>query len=212
MSRVNPDELSGGMVTLGLVIELPDHTAKEIGLQLNRRFSRSNFSRSAADNAIVRLRNAGYLQCTYEATNGERAANRHVATPLGERAFHDWMYDLPGRDGSSPDPVLREAMYGRLELCKDEDIPRLLELANQEVTVSETLYNEASKRLSEHEELARHLKKVKPDSKKRPTKRVREILLLVEPLHWAHRASRYELVVKELEDIIADMQADVSEA
>jgi len=209
MSRVNPDELSGSMVTLGLVIEMPDHSAKEIGLQLYRRFSRSNFSRSAADNAIVRLRKKGYIECTYEAPGSERAANRHVATALGERAFRDWMYDLPSRDG---DPVLREALYGRLELCKDEDIPQLLDLAKHEVTVSETLYNEASKRLREQEELARHLKKVKPDSKKRPTERVREILLLVEPLHWSHRAARYELVVNELEGIIADMQASVPEA
>jgi hypothetical protein len=209
MSRVNPDELSGGMVTLGLVIEMPDHSAKEIGLQLSRRFSRSNFSRSTADNAIVRLREQGYIECTYEAPDGGRASNRHVATTLGERSFHDWMYDLPSRDG---DPVLREALYGRLELCKDEDISRLLELANQEVTVSETLYNEASKRLREQEEAARLLKQVKPHSKKRPTERVREILLQVEPLHWLHRAKRYELVASELEDIIADMQASVSEA
>jgi DNA-binding PadR family transcriptional regulator len=209
MSRATPDELSGGMVTLGLVIEMPDYTTKDIGLQMSRRFSRSNFSRSTADNAINRLLEQGHIECTYEAPDGGRASNRHVATPLGERSFHDWMYDLPSRDG---DPVLREALYGRLELCKDEDIPRLLDLANHEVIVSETLYNEASKRLHDQEELARHLKKVKPNSKKRPTERVREILLLVEPLHWSHRAARYELVVKELEDIIADMQADVSEA
>jgi DNA-binding PadR family transcriptional regulator len=209
MSQVNPDELSGGMVTLGLVIEMPDHSTKEIGQQLYRRFSRANFSRSAADNAIVRLRKSGYIECTYEAPGSERSANRHVATALGERRFHDWMYDLPSRDG---DPVLREALYGRLELCKDEDISRLLDLAKHEVTVSETLYSEASKRLRAQEELARHLKKVKPDSKKRPTERVREILLLVEPLHWSHRAARYELVVKELEDVIADIQADVPEA
>jgi hypothetical protein len=209
MSLVNPDELSGSMVTLGLVIEMPEHTTKEIGQQLYRRFSRSNFSRSAHDNAIVRLCKQGYIECTHEAPSSERSANRHVATPLGERAFRDWMYDLPSRDG---DPVLREALYGRLELCKDEDIPRLLDLAKHEVTVSETLYSEASKRLREQEELARHLKKVKPESKKRPTERVREILLLVEPLHWSHRAARYELVVKELEEIIADMQASVLEA
>jgi hypothetical protein len=209
MPHVTPDELSASMVTLGLVIEMPDHSTKEIGLQLYRRFSRSNFSRSSHDGAIVRLRKQGYVECTYEVPGSERAANRHIATALGERKFRDWMYDLPSRDG---DPVLREALYGRLELCKDEDIPRLLNLAKHEVTVSETLYGEASKRLREQEELARHLKKVKPNSKKRPTERVREILLLVEPLHWSHRAARYELVVKELEDIIADMQASVLEA
>jgi hypothetical protein len=209
MSQVNPDELSGSMVTLGLVIDMPDHTTKEIGLQLYRRFSRANFSRSTHDGAIVGLRKQGYIECTYEAPGSERASNRHIATALGERKFYEWMYDLPSRDG---DPVLREALYGRLELCKDEDIPRLLSLARHEVMLSETLYNEASQRLHDQGELARHLKKVKPDSKKRPTERVREILLLVEPLHWSHRAARYELVVKELEDIIADMQADVPEA
>jgi DNA-binding PadR family transcriptional regulator len=211
MSRVNPDELPGGMVTLGLVIEMPDHTAKHIGLQLSRRFSRSNFSRSTANSAIKRLHEQGYIQCTYEAPGPERASNRHVATPLGERVFHDWMYDVPSRDGSGPDPALREAMYGRIELCKDEDIPRLLELANEEVTVSETLYNEASKRLREQEEAARLLKQLRPDSKKRPTERVREILMVVEPLHWLHRAKRYELVASELENIMADMQVDLPE-
>jgi DNA-binding PadR family transcriptional regulator len=89
MSLVNPDELSGSMVTLGLVIEMPEHTTKEIGQQLYRRFSRSNFSRSAHDSAIDRLCKQGYIECTHEASTSERSANRHVATPLGERAFHD---------------------------------------------------------------------------------------------------------------------------
>lgn len=207
MSSLAPDQLSGVMVTLGLVIEMPHHETKEIGLQLARRFSRSNFSRSTANNTIDRLLEQGHIECTYRDPGYGRASNRHVATPLGERVFLEWMYDLPSGDG----PVLREALYGRLELCKEEDIPRLLVLAKHEVTVSETLYNEACKRLSHQEELARHLKKIKPNSKKRPTERVREIMLHVEPLHWSHRAARYQLVVDELEEIISDMQADASE-
>jgi DNA-binding PadR family transcriptional regulator len=212
MARANSSDLPGGMVTLGLVIDMPDQTAKYIGHQLSRRFHRSHFSRSTGHSAIVRLHQQGCIRRTHKAPGRERTGDRYVATPLGERVFRDWMYDLPSRDGSGPDLALREAMYGRIELCKVEDIPRLLELAREEVTVSTALFNEASKRLTEQEAAARRLKELRPDSKKRPTERVREILGLVEPLHWSHRAERYELIVKELEEIIDEMQDAVSES
>jgi DNA-binding PadR family transcriptional regulator len=200
------------MVTLGLVIEMPDHTVKDVGVQLCRRFTKSNFSRSTADNAIVRLLKHGWIECIHEAPGRGRASSRHVATPLGERVFHDWMYDLPGRDGWGQDPVLREAMFGRLQLCKEEDIPRLLVIAKQEVAVSEDLYNVASKRLREQEDSSKLLKQVRPERKKRPTERVRDILMVVEPLHWLQRGNFYELIADELETIIADMQPELSEA
>jgi DNA-binding PadR family transcriptional regulator len=212
MSRANPSELPGGMVTLGLVIENPDQTAKYIGHQLSRRFRRSHFSRSTGHSAILRLHKQGCIQCTHKAPGPERTNDRYVATQLGKDVFRDWMYDLPSRDGSGPDLALREAMYGRIELCKVEDIPRLLELAREEVTVSTALFDAASKRLTEQEAAARRLKELRPHSKRRPTERVREILRLVEPLHWSHRAERYELIVKELEEIIDEMQDAVSEA
>ncbi len=194
------------MVTLGLVIEMPDQTVKHIGSQLSSRFSRSHFSRSTGHNAITRLHEQGRIRCTHTAPGPERSADRYVATELGEQVFHDWMYDLPSRDSSGPDPALREAMYGRIELCKAEDIPRLLELAREEVAVSTALYNEACKRLREQEEATRRLRELRPQSKKRPTERVREILMIVEPLHWSHRAERYELILKELEQILAEIQ------
>jgi DNA-binding PadR family transcriptional regulator len=200
------------MVTLGLVIEMPDQTAKYIGYQLSRRFRRAHFSPSTCHSAIDRLHKQGSIRCTYKAPGRERTEDRYVATEHGEDVFHNWMYDLPSRDGSGPDLALREAMYGRIELCKIEDIPRLLELAREEVTVSTALFDAASKRLTEHEAAARRLKELRPHSKRRPTERVREILRLVEPLHWSHRAERYELIVKELEEIIDEMQDAVAEA
>jgi hypothetical protein len=55
MSRVNPNELAGSMATLGLVIEQPDKTVRHIGRELDRRFTRSRFSRATAQTALERF-------------------------------------------------------------------------------------------------------------------------------------------------------------
>jgi hypothetical protein len=206
MSRLNPSELPGTMVVLGLVIEEPGQTVKHIGSTLDRRFKRSNFSRSTAQNSMKTLAGLKYVRQTHKVGRGG-SNDCYVATPKGEQVFHAWMYDLP--NGSGPHPTLREAMYGRIELCRDEDIPRLLDLAREEVVVSIDLYQAASKRLMRHENAAKRLTQAKPGTKA-PTKRVREILMHVEPLHWSHRAERYELIAEALEEVIADMQGSVS--
>jgi hypothetical protein len=198
MSRVQPDELPGSMVTLGLVIEMPDQTVKHIGSCLGRRFRRSNFSRSTAHSAVLRLADQGCVRRTYTAPGIERSSDRYVPTSEGRQVFRAWMYDVSRRGAPGPGPALREAMYGRIELCKLEDIPRLLELAREEEQVSADLYDEASKRLTNHTKT----KKKKGD----PRQRVRDILMYVEPLHWSARAERYQLIVEALEEVLKDMR------
>ena len=89
MSLVNPDELSGSMVTLGLVIERPNAMAKEVGQEVSKRFLQARFSASTAHSALPRLaeRRRGKIPCVELAAKGpKKSEDRYRATQHGIRS------------------------------------------------------------------------------------------------------------------------------
>ena len=142
MSRVNPADLPGNMAVLGIVIEQPNDTVSHIGRCLGQRFSRARFARSTAHSSLPRLADRGRVRRTHLERGNDRSLDRYEATTHGIEAFRTWMFEMP-----SARPALREAMYGRIELCRLEDLARLIEMVRKEEAVSDDLYREAALRL-----------------------------------------------------------------
>jgi hypothetical protein len=202
---VNPDELPGSMVVLGLIIDRPDATVKEVGQLVRKRFPRARFAHSTAHNRLPQLaeRRPNRPPCverTYKAPGKERSKDRYRATAHGLKVFRAWMYDLQEDGGTSGQPTLREAMLGRIELARVGDLPRLIEMARKEVEVSADIYAAASGDL-------RNLLVSRGDPLDFERK-IREVLLYVDPPHWSERAERYREIANRLEGI----QQEVREA
>jgi DNA-binding PadR family transcriptional regulator len=193
MARVNPAELPASMAVLGIVIEQPNETVGQIGQCLDRRFTRARFARSTAHNTLPRLAGAKHVRRTHQAPGGGRSKDRYEATPSGIELFRSWMTDLPAAI-----PALRDAMYGRIELARLEDLPRLIEMARREEALSGDLYAQAAVRLRQHT-LARQ--REPPDL----LSQVREVLLYADPMHWASRSERYKVIADRLEEIAHDI-------
>jgi DNA-binding PadR family transcriptional regulator len=177
------------MAVLGIVIQQPNDTVTHIGQCLDRRFTRARFARSTAHSTLPRLARAGRVRCSFRAPGRDRPRDRYEATPSGVEVFDSWMFELPGAT-----PALREAMYGRIELSRPEDLARLIEMARQEEAVSDALYKEALVRLRGHAAASRQ----HPGDYAR---QVREVLLYVDPMHWSSRSERYGLIAERLEEI-----------
>ena len=188
MSRVTPAELPGSMAVLGIVIEQPNDTVSHIGHCLGQRFTRSRFARSTAHSSLPRLAHSGRVRRTHLEGGNDRSLDRYEATAEGIEAFRAWMFDLP-----SAKPALREAMYGRIELCRLEDLPRLIAMVRREEAVSDDLYREAALRL-------RRQRLKNPDASDY-ARRIREVLLYADPMHWSARSERYALIAERLEEI-----------
>jgi hypothetical protein len=203
VSRVNPDELPGSMVVLGLVIEQPEATVKEVGQQVRKRFRRAHFADSMAHGAIPRLaeRRRDKTPCVERTRKGPgKSQDRYRATAHGVKVFRAWMYNL--QDDGEPSisqPSLREAMLGRIELAQLRDLPRLIQMARIEAKVSADMYAAASLRLRSH-----------LGSRADPLdfeRKIREVLLYVDPSHWSVRSERYREIANRLEDIQQEAEA-----
>lgn len=195
MSRVNPDDLPASMVVLGLLIEQPNQTVRHFGQAIDRRFSCARFSRANAQSVLERFAEHGKAERSHKGRS--KAYDRYVALEPGVNEFREWMYDIP-KDG--PAPSLREAMYGRIELCQTKDLPRLKQLAEEEAEASNLLYQDATRRLGRHER--------SQIPRTEYLKRARAVLLRVDPMHWCTRTKRYELIAEALGEIIEDMRQD----
>jgi hypothetical protein len=180
------------MAVLGIVIEQPNDTVSHVGHCLGQRFTRSRFARSTAHSSLPRLAHSGRVRCTHLAPGKDRSLDRYEATTEGIEAFRTWMFELPGAK-----PALREAMYGRIELCRLEDLPRLIEMARQEEAVSDDMYKEAAWRLRQQ-----RLKKTDPTDY---TRKIREVVLYADPMHWSSRSERYALIAERLEEIAKEI-------
>ena len=187
------------MAVLGLVIEQPNDTVSHIGHCLGQRFTRARFARSTAHSSLPRLAHSGRVRRTHLEGGNDRSLDRYEATAEGLEAFHAWMFELP-----SATPALREAMYGRIEFCRPEDLPRLIKMVRQEEAISDDMYREAAWRLRQQ-----RLKKTGPTDHAR---RIREVLLYADPLHWSSRAERYALIAERLEEIAKEMAGQRSGA
>jgi hypothetical protein len=183
------------MAVLGIVIEQPNDTVSHIGHCLGQRFTRSRFARSTAHSSLPRLAHSGRVRRTHLAPAKDRSLDRYEATTEGREAFRTWMFELP-----SATPALREAMYGRIELCRLEDLPRMIEMVRQEEAVSDDMYKEAAWRLRQQ-----RLKKADPTDY---TRKIREVLLYADPMHWSSRSERYALIAERLEEIAKEIAGE----
>jgi hypothetical protein len=196
MARVNSAQLSGSMVVLGLVIEQPNQTVTHIAQCLDRRFARSRFAPSTAHNALPQMADAKHKRVcrTYEAPGDDRSEDRYEATDEGVEAFEAWMFEMPNTT-----PVLREAMYGRIELCQPEHLPRLIKMARREEAIADDQYQHASRRLRKYAARKREPRDV--------AREIREVLLYVDPKRWFDRSESYKEIAKRLEEIHREIEA-----
>jgi hypothetical protein len=200
MSRPHPDELPGHMAVLGLVIERPNQTVAWYARALDRRFPRAGFSRATAYNALPQMARGTKrrVRCTHEAGERDGSMDRYEAIPFGHDAFRSWMSRPP-----TAIPAVRQAMYGRIELARLEDLPRLVGVVREEEAIATDLYAQAN------EELRRHEIKKRDGSDARKTRadferEIRETWLYVGPLHWSSRATLCSIVLERLEEIVQE--------
>ncbi len=197
MSRVNPAEMTGSIGCLGILIEKPGLTVSEVAQELERRFPRCRFASSTAYNALPQMsRGKARLRCTYRAPESEKALDRYEPTPWGIKTFHAWMYEQP-----SGAPTIRDALYGRIELCKLEDLPALVRIAEEEALIASDLYSAASTKLNER------IREGRGRPGRDYLRKVKEVLLYVDPMTWASRHDRYDEIAKRLREIA--VEADI---
>jgi hypothetical protein len=135
---------------------------------------------------------------TYEAPGEDRSEDRYEATDEGMEVFESWMFQMP-----TATPALREAMYGRIELCRLEHVPRLIRMARQEEAISDDQYLQASRMLSRYRPRKRNPRDIERE--------VREVLLYADPTHWAARSERYKDIAKRLEELYRELKEPGSE-
>ena len=98
------------------------------------------------------------------------------------------MFEMPNTT-----PAWREAMDGRIELCRPEQLPRLIKMARREEAIADDQYQHASLRL-------RRLGARKREPRDF-AREIREVLLYVEPKRWSDRSESYKEIAKRLEEL-----------
>jgi hypothetical protein len=204
MSKTNPAELPGSMVVLGLLIERPGQSVAEVAQSLETRFSHSRFDPATAHAALPQMARGGRrpprVRCIHGTPGrGPRAQDRYVPTDDGIKVYRAWMHAVPNESGP---PALREALYGRIELCTLEELPELIRIAREEALIARDMYSQASLALKQHREDERENETDGDDLTDLDYLRmVREVLLHVTPEHWGHRHRHMEDIRRLLEGI-----------
>jgi hypothetical protein len=204
MSKMNPTDLPASMVVLGLLIGKPGQTIAEVAHSLNERFPGSRFNPATAHSTLPQMTRGGRhrprVRCVYRAPGqGERAQDRYVPTREGVRVYRAWMHMVPSESGP---PALREALYGRIELCRLEDLPELIRIANEEALIARDMYSQTSVKLKLHLEDEREKDTDGDELTDRDYLRmVREVLLYITPEHWAARHALMEEICGRLQKI-----------
>lgn len=207
MSKVNPTDLPGSMVVLGLLIEKPGQTVAEVAQSLNDRFPMSRFNPATAHSALPQMargeRIPPRVTRIYRAPGrGHKAQDRYNPTHEGVREYRSWMHAVPRETGP---PALREALYGRIELCTLEDLPQLIRIAREEALIATDMYSGASVTLKRHIEDEREKKRAVGELTNQDyLRRAREVLLHVTPLHWSGRHGIMEEIRRHLEEIATE--------
>lgn len=201
MSKLSPADLPGSIAILGLLIEIPDQTVAEVADGLKTRFASCRFDPSMASNTLRQMAREGgrispRVRCTYEAPGRSRMQDRYSLTPAGIDEFNGWMYRKP-----IGTPALREALYGRIELCRLEDLPELIRIAREERDIASSLFSDAKNELAPKLELNRLRR---PRGKLRPEDHLREVrgvLMHRTPEYWSFRHLHCDGIVCDLEEI-----------
>ena len=134
-----------------------------------------------------------------DAGSGQKAQDRYNPTREGFKVYRAWMHAVPRESGP---PALREALYGRIELCRLEDLPELIRIAHEEASIARDMYSGASVTLKLHLE-AKRAKETDGDEliDRDYLRMVREVLLHVTPQHWSARHDLMEEIRRHLEKI-----------
>lgn len=201
MSKPNPADLPGRIAILGLLIEQPDQTVAEVAEGLRVRFAGCRFDAATANTGLQRMardkRSRPRVRCTYEAPGRFRAQDRYRATRAGVEEFKGWMYAMP-----IGVPALREALYGRIELCRLEDLPELIRIAHEESAIANDLFTDSKMNLTQH--LQRNRRRHRPSEQPGPEdylREVRNVLLHVTPEFWSMRSIHADEIARHLEEI-----------
>jgi len=184
------------MAVLGLVIEQPNQTVTHIAQCLDRRFARSRFSPSTAHNALPQMAEAKRKRVhrTYESPGEARSEDRYEATYFGIEEFETWMFEMPNTT-----PAWRDAMDGRIALCRPEQLPRLIKMARREEAIADDQYQHASLRLRNFGTRKREPRDF--------AREIREVLLYIDPKRWSDRSESYKEIAKRLEEIQREIKA-----
>jgi len=204
MSKLNPTDLPASMVVLGLLIDKPGQTIAEVAHRLDERFPGSRFNPATAHSALPQMARGGRYRprvtCIYRAPGrGQKAQDRYDPTHEGVRVYHAWMHAVPSESGP---PALREALYGRIELCRLEDLPELIRIAREEALIARDMYSRTSVTLKLHLEDERERDTDGDELTDRDYLRmVRGVLLQITPEHWSARYSLMEEIRVHLQKI-----------
>lgn len=191
MSRLNPASLSGRMAILGLLIEHPDQTVAEVSEGLRTRFTEARFDGATASHTLKRMARERRPGVTC------RHVGRYRASEAGVAEFADWMYGPVGA------PVLREALHGRIELARLEDLPTLVRVAREEAAVADDLYAASKKRLTDRIVERRKQLGGQGSTDEQYLREIRDVLLSVAPDYWSARSVHCAEIARHLESIAA---------
>jgi hypothetical protein len=192
------------MVLLGLLIERPGQTVAEVAESLQKRFSHSRFNPSTAHNTLPQMARVGPREprvlCIHRTPGrGHKAQDRYAPTDEGVNVYRAWMHAVPRESGP---PALREALYGRIELCTLDDIPELIRIAREEALIARDMYSQASLTFKQHREDERD-RETDGDKLTDPDylRMVRDVLLQVTPEYWGDRNRHMGEIRRLLEGI-----------
>jgi DNA-binding PadR family transcriptional regulator len=204
MSKPRPSELPSSMAILGILIDDPNKTVAEVAEALDTRFAQARWDPSTVYNALPQMARSKQgrprVRCTHQThpDRGRKTQDRYEPTRAGVREFRDWMIGPP-----SGVPALREALFGRIELCRLEDLPHLIKMAREEANIAQGLYSSASVALKHHIDQKREKQARGRGPSKEPTEEdylleVRNILLHVTPEYWAARHAHNDEIARLL--------------
>jgi hypothetical protein len=198
MSKPNPADMPGSMAILGLLIETPDLTVAEVAEGLKTRFADCRFDPSTASNTLRQMAREKpgrpRVTCTHKAPG--RSQDRYRLTSVGVDEFQGWMYCKP-----IGTPALREALYGRIELCHLEDLPELIRIAREERDTADSLFSHAKDDLKLYLERSRRRPRRGEPSSEDLLREVRGVLVHHTPEYWSWRSVHYDEIAHDLEDI-----------
>lgn len=210
MSKPRPSELPSSMAIVGILIDDPNQTVAQVADALDDRFPQARWDPSTAYNALPQMARSKdgrpRVRCTHRthAGPGRKTQDRYKPTAAGVRDYRDWMMGpLSGL------PALREALFGRVALCRRlEDLPHLIQMAREEAVIAQGLYSKASFELKQHINQDRERKARQKGPEREPTEEdyvleARNILLQITPGWWAARHAH--------NDELADLLTGVAE-
>jgi hypothetical protein len=193
------------MAVLGLVIERPNQTAAFYAKTLGERFPRACFGPSTAHTALRQMTDskAPRVQRTRNGADGDASMDLYEALAKGHEVFSSWMFRPP-----ADIPAVRQKIYGRLELARLEDLPRIIGIVRMEEDIATDLYGEASGELRKHE-LRRKRGPGEQKTRADFEREIHETWLYIGPLHWSSRATLCGIVLTRLEEIADEAGIEV---